>query len=143
MLSNLPRLVPYYDLRRDPEVWGFAQHLFGGTEVHHVLHAVSLCCLPVLPDGHLPNGKSVLSGCCLLYAEQLDRERDVMLGQPWTMTVELGASAYWRFVPATENDWPVMEASDCEPLSQRVMDLLDRSHWLVLRTPVQARAFMA
>lgn len=135
-----PAMIPYNQFRRDPEVLALAEQHFGGTETVHVFHVLTLMCMPVYPEEQV-DGYDTIHGGCLFYAWPL-WEGGTTTTELWTLGVSLGASAVWTF-EKFGSGVSVIGESDTEPFHRRTMDLLDRSTWLVLRSPAQVRALQA
>lgn len=137
--AYLPQLIPYNQLRRDPVVQALAEAEFGGTEVHNVFHLVTLMCMPVFPEETVTDHTALLGGC-LFYAPPL-MEGGTTITELWTLGVGVGASAVWTFEKFGTGVC-VHNESDTEPFHRRTLELLERSTWLVLRTPAQVAGLM-
>lgn len=135
-----PSLIPYDQFRKDPEVLALAEQHFGGTETTHVFHVLTLMCMPVYPEEEV-DGHTAMHGGCLFYAWPLC-EGGTSLTELWTLGVGLGASAVWTF-EKFGCGVSVLGESDTEPFHRRTRELLDRSTWLVLRSPAQVRTMLA
>lgn len=111
-------------------------HLYPGEneaelDTNDLFLGLTLLAMPVYPEQDIGQGTAG-TGVCLFYAPGSEEDPNWLV--PWTCTVDVGASASYRFEKIGDASQGFNE-SDSEPWQQRTLDLLQRSVWVLVRGP--------